>query len=93
MHWFQLRVAKDWEFEAEEILSDDLDVSMSLPPPGEPDPVIAVTAKNLNIIEALHRFGKDKPEFAGLAVIAGNVQYSFRGRTAAQLKEAIEGKR
>jgi hypothetical protein len=89
---FQLRVSKDWMFDVTEMMSDDLDVSMSLPAPDDPDPVIAVNAKNLNIIDALHKWAQSKPEAAGLSVIANNVEYAFAGRTSAQLKDAIEGK-
>ena len=91
MDRFLLRVAKPFEFEVTEVLSDDLDISLSLPPPDDPEPVIAVTARKLNIIDALYRWGQGQPQLGGLVAIANNVEYRFEGRTPDQLKALIQG--
>ena len=91
MDRFQLRVSKDFAFEVTELLSDDLDISLSLPPPDDPEPIIAVTARKLGIIDALYRWAQGQPHLGGLAVIAHNVEYQLEGHTPDQLKGLIQG--
>ncbi|MSQ33378.1 MAG: hypothetical protein EXR60_03010 [Dehalococcoidia bacterium] len=91
MDRFQLRVAQAFAFEVTEVLSDDLNISLSLPPPDDPEPIISVTAKNLGIIDALYRWAQDQPHLGGLVAIAHNVEYQFEGRTPDQLKALIQG--
>lgn len=95
MYRLQVRCPGKYAFDVVEVLSDVMDTEMALPNidmsgTSERPTDIAVKAKSLGLVDALHQWLSRAPADAYVEVLAGSDAISLRQKDLAVARAAIE---